>query len=305
MSRGTLKVDLFIVDPQNDFMGNDDGSPLTETILSGDIRSSDMKVKDLPSTLNVAALPVKGAVSDAKRLAALIDRVGHKLNDIHETLDSHHVMHIGHPDMWRDDNGRPPGPFTMITADNMKAGMWRARNPAYQKRQQEYLVALEATSPFKHTIWPPHCRIGTWGHGVQSDVEAAVTRWERKYMGVANKVTKGSNVWREHFGGLMAEVVDPDDPSTQLNGGLVTTLQKADMIGVAGWASSHCVKRTVEQIADNIGDEHVKKMILLTDCMSPVPAIPNVVDFPAIAAQFLKDMEARGMTLMKSTDFLA
>lgn len=291
MTRKNLKVHLFIVDPQNDFMGNDDGSPYT-------VKRSDGKDY-------VAQLPVKGAVSDAKRLAALIDRIGHKLDDIHITLDSHHTMHIAHPDMWRDVNGKPPAPFTLIRADDMKNDVWRARNLKHAKRFYDYLVALEATGKFLHCIWPPHCRIGTWGHGIQEDVEAAITRWERQEMGVANMVTKGSAVWEEHFGGLMAEVIDPNDPSTQLNAqGLLVPLQDADLIGLAGWASSHCVKRTTEQIADNIGDEHVKKITLLTDCMSPVPAIPGV-DFPAIAEQFLKDMQARGMTLMKSTEFLA
>ena len=64
------------------------------------------------------------------------------------------------------------------------------------------------------------------------------------------------------------------------------------------------MKRTVERIADNIGDEHVKKMSLITNCMSPVPAIPDL-DFPAIAAQFLADMKSRGMTLVTSGDFLS
>jgi len=307
MAKKNLKVDLVIIDPQNDFMGEDDGNPLTQTVLEGDQRTSLQRVKDLmnSSTINVAALPVKGAVSDARRGAGLIDRVGRKLNDIHVTLDSHHTMHIAHPDMWLGADGKQPAPFTIIRADDMKSGMWRARNPGHQKKMYDYLVALEATRNFLHCIWPPHCRIGTWGHGVQKDLEAALTRWERSEMGVVDVVTKGSNVWREHFGGLMAEVIDPNDPSTQLYTPLITTLQDVDMIGIFGWASSHCVKRTVEQLADNIGDEHVKKMVLITDCMSPVPAIPNVVDFPAIAAQFLKDMQARGMKLMTSDEFLA
>ena len=63
--------------------------------------------------------------------------------------------------------------------------------------------------------------------------------------------------------------------------------------------------KTVTQIADHIGDEHIKKFHLFRDCMSPVPAIPNVVNFPAIAEQFLRDMQSRGMTVTTSTDFLS
>src|SRR5262249_7423245 len=153
-------------------------------------------------TAYTASLAVKGAVSDAKRAATLIRRIGHKLNDIHVTLDSHHAMHIAHPDMWLDGDGKQPAPFTLIRVDDMKAGMWRARNPSHQKRMYEYLVALEATGRL-HCIWPPHCRIGTWGHNVQVDLEAALIEWERREMGVVDYVTKGSSVWTEHYGGLM------------------------------------------------------------------------------------------------------
>ena len=71
--------------------------------------------------------------------------------------------------------------------------------------------------------------------------------------------------------------------------------QGEGMIAVAGEASSHCVKATIEQVADNIGEEHVKKFRLLTDCMSPVVA-PGI-DFPAMADAFLADMSSRGMEL--------
>ena len=179
MSRKNLNVQLLIVDPNIDFMGNDDGSPYSETLVSGVVRT--------------ASLPVKGAVSDAKRAAALIDRIGHKLDDIHVTLDSHHTMHIAHPDMWLDGNGRQPAPYTLIKASDMKSGMWRARNPGHQKRLYDYLVALEATGRL-HCIWPPHCRIGTWGHNVEPTLEAALTSWERTEIAVVDYVTKGSSV---------------------------------------------------------------------------------------------------------------
>ena len=286
-----LKAHLFIVDPQNSFMGKDDGSPYQVKLADGNVYT--------------AELGVKGGVSDMRRLSKMVDRVMRKLDDIHVTLDSHHTQHIAHPTMHVDQRGRHPAPFTIIRADDYKSGMWRARNPAHQKRIYDYLVALEASGTFLHCIWPPHCRIGTWGHNVFPELEASLRRWEEEYMGVVNYVTKGSSVWTEHFGGLKAQVEDPSDPSTQLNFDLIKSLQEADIVAFAGEALSHCVKTTVEQIADNIGEEHLKKMVLLTDCMSPVPAIPNVVDFPAIGRQFLKDMEARGMQLMTSDKFLA
>ena len=97
---------------------------------------------------------------------------------------------------------------------------------------------------------------------------------------------------------------DASYPSTGLNTAFLQTISDADVIAVAGEASSHCVLNTVQQIVDNIGKEHLKKFHLLRDCMSPVPEIPNVVDFPAIAEAWLVDMKRRGMTVTNSTDFL-
>ena len=83
MAAKNLKVHLFIVDPQNDFMGQDDGTPLSEKLGGG--------------TTRTASLAVPRGVSDMRRMAKLIDRIGQKLDDIHVTLDSHHTMHIAHP----------------------------------------------------------------------------------------------------------------------------------------------------------------------------------------------------------------
>ena len=82
-------------------------------------------------------------------------------------------------------------------------------------------------------------------------------------------------------------------------------LAQADMIAVAGEALSHCVMSTVNQIADNIGEEHLRKFYILTDASSPVPKVGDGPDFPAIAASWLKDMEARGMNLTTTDAFLA
>lgn len=290
-----LKVHLFIVDPQNDFMGNDDGTPYFQKFADG--------------TEVVSTLPVKGAVSDMKRAAQLVDRVGKRLDDIHVTLDSHRVIDVAHPFFWRDENGRPPAPMaTMIFEDDIRSGIWLPRNLNLRKRMIDYTHTLELVPielGYRLLIWNEHCRVATWGHNVQKDLMEALIRWERSEYANVNYVTKGSNPYTEHYGGLMAEVPDPDDPSTQLNTGLIQILQDADIVGFLGEASSHCVRATVMQVANNIGEEHLKKFHLITDCMSPVPAIPGVTpDFPAIAQAFLDDMRSRGMILVKADDFL-
>jgi hypothetical protein len=61
----------------------------------------------------------------------------------------------------------------------------------------------------------------------------------------------------------------------------------------------------IRQIADNIGDEHIGKFHLITDCMSPVGAVPGGPDFPAIAQAWAQTMQGRGMHLVDSVSFLA
>lgn len=271
-----MKIHLVIIDPQNDFMDSPDSS-----------------------------LPVPGANDDMRRLATLVGRVGKKLEDIHVTLDSHRVIDVAHSGMWRDANGAPPAPFTMISADDIQNNIWTPRNRGYRGRMLKYAQALEAQGNYPLLIWPEHCVIGTPGHNVQSDLMAALIEWERSEFANVDYVVKGTNTFTEHYGALQAEVPDQTDPSTTLNTDFLQMLSEADVIGVAGEALSHCVKSTVSQIADHIGEEHIKKFHILTDCSSPVPQNPGTPDFPAIAQAWLQEMQSRGMTLTTSEAFLA
>lgn len=270
-----LNMHLLVIDPQNDFMDH-----------SG------------------ASLPVAGAVEDMKRLAAFIDRVGRKLADIHVTLDSHHTIDVGHPGMWRDQVGKLPSPFTIITPDDIENGVWAPRDPGLRARLLGYAKALAVGGKYPLMVWPEHCRIGTPGHNVEATLARALENWERKEFVNVDYVTKGTNPFTEHYGALMAEVPDPEDPSTSLNTAFLETLRDADIVFVAGEALSHCVKSTVDQIAATIGDEHIKKFHILTDCSNPVPQVGNGPDFPAIAKQWLSDMKSAGMTLVSSQDVL-
>lgn len=291
MARRGTKIHLVVIDPQNDFLGNDDGTPYSVNLGGG---------KSL-----TASLAVPGAVSDMKRLAKFVDRVGHKLDDVHVTLDSHRLIDIAHPSFWMGQDGKQPNPFTIISVSDIKNGLWTTRNPGFRARALTYAQTLEAGGQYKICIWPPHTLIGTWGHNVYPGLNEALQKWSDKEFAMVNYVTKGSNPFTEHYGAVKAEVPDPSDPSTGLNTEFLKMLAEADVVYVGGEASSHCVLTTVNQIADNIGDEHIKKFHLLEDCMSPVPAIPNVVDFPAIAKDWLNSMRVRGMTITNSVDALS
>jgi nicotinamidase/pyrazinamidase len=51
---------------------------------------------------------------------------------------------------------------------------------------------------------------------------------------------------------MQAEVPDEEDPATQLNTALIASLDQADLLIIAGEASSHCVKATTEHIVANL-----------------------------------------------------
>jgi len=281
-----MNIHLVVIDPQVDFM-------------------------DQPGS----ALPVSGATADMQRLATMIQRTGHKFDGISATLDSHRTIDVGHPGMWVNEQGKNPSPFTIITVDDLKAGIWRARN--YQakpgllggKTLGQYMLGyaekLAAGGQYPLMVWPEHCLIGSPGHAVQADLLGAFQDWERKEFASVDYVVKGTNAFTEHYGALLAEVPMANDPASGLNTAFLDVLASADIVLVGGEASSHCVLSTVNQIAGNIGDEHISKFHLLTDCMSPVGQVGNGPDFPAIARQWQKNMEKRGMKLTTSVDFLA
>jgi nicotinamidase/pyrazinamidase len=281
----TTKVHLLVIDPQNDFC---------------DIPTAEQPVDPSNPTRKLApALPVPGADADMKRLAAFIARAGNKLYDIHVTLDSHNPVDIAHPMWWTNDQGQAPAPFTVITSKDVSAGLWRSRNPMLQERTRRYVEQLEGARRYALVVWPEHCLIGHWGHNVHAAVAAELDAWARKKLDVVDFVTKGSNPFTEHYSAVQAEVPDPADPGTLLNGRLIKTLAEADIVAIAGEALSHCVANTVRDIANNFGEDNIKKMVLLTDCAS------SVSGFEALGKDFVAEMTARGMKTALSTDFLA
>ena len=272
-----MTTHLLIIDPQNDFC-------------------------DLPPALcppgEAPALPVAGAHADLQRLAAFIDAAAPRLDAISVTLDSHQRLDIAHPGFWQVRDGGPVAPFTPITAAQLRAGDFRPRDPAFAVRAQAYVDELEARGRYTLMVWPVHCEIGSWGHAVHADVRAAYNRWELQRQRPVLRVLKGANPWTEHYSAVMAEVPDATDAGTELNRDLIAHLAQANLLLVAGEASSHCVRATVEDLAEHLGGD-LSRVVLLTDCMSPVAG------FEAQAAQFLAAMQQRGLRVADSTQALA
>lgn len=276
-------IHLLVIDPQNDFCD------LPESYLGTDPRSG---LRLMP------ALPVAGAHQDMLRLADLI-RLGRAgVSDITITLDSHQRVDIAHPTFWMQADGSPVAPFTTITAAQVRARDYQPRSSAALPRTLAYLDALEAHGRYTLMVWPVHCEIGTWGHNVHADLRAAYNQWEEQQLRIATKVTKGENPWTEHYSAVRAEVPDSDDPHTQLNSQLIARLDRADILLIAGEASSHCVRATTEHVVANLPGCRTERVVLLTDCMSPVGG------FEAEHDAFLANMGHRGVRLATAAEVL-
>jgi nicotinamidase-related amidase len=260
---------LIVIDPQNDFC------------------------------LPTGALSIPGAYEDMERLAAMITKNVDNIDSINVTLDSHHPVHIAHPIWWVDQAGKHPTPFTLITMDDVTTGKWRSYNPGFQKRSEAYVKALADGGRYVLCIWPEHCLIGTPGAAVVDVLNTALRTWEKTFA-VVNMVTKGSNMFTEHYSAVKADVEDPEDVTTSLNTKLVELLRDStgDIL-IAGEALSHCVANTIRDIASKFTDEQVKRFVLLEDACS------NVTGFEVLGQQFVTEMTARGMRLSTTTTYFA
>ena len=276
-------IELLIIDPQNDFC---------------DLPPDWCGVDPLTRQAVLPALPVLGAHADMLRLAGLIRSGMDGIAAITVTLDSHHRFDIAHPTFWKTRSGEAVTPFTPITASQVRSGDFAPKDAAMLPRTLAYLDELERHGRYTLMVWPVHCEMGSWGHNVHAAVKAAYNAWEDSRLALVRKVNKGSNPWTEHYSALQAEVPDEADAATQLNTALIASLDKADMIVIAGEASSHCVRATAEHLIDNLPSRHVTKVVLLTDCMSPVGG------FEAQHKAFLDDMAHRGVALTTSAQML-
>ena len=230
------------------------------------------------------------------RVAELIQRAGSGLSDVSITLDSHQHLDIAHPTFWQAAAGEPVSPFTQISAEDVKQGRYVPRLPGSLPRTLAYLTALEERGRYRHMVWPVHCEIGSWGHNVHAALRHAYNGWEERTLGVVTKVVKGENPWTEHYSAIEAEVPDETDSSTATNTRLLTALKRADRLFIAGEAGSHCVKATTEHLVARLSDAERAKLVLLSDCMSPVAG------FEAAQREFLSSMQACGVGVVSAAE---
>lgn len=270
-----MTTQLLLIDPQNDFC--DFGPP-----AEGESRP-------------MPALPVPGAVADLERVTALIERRGGAIDSIVVTLDSHPLVGIERPLFWETGDGGEMAPFTVISADDLRAGRYR---PAVTQLQGDdrvpgVLAALEAQGKPGIMVWPAHCVVGSWGHQVFAPLAAAIERWTTQHRRLVHYIHKGSHPLTEHFGAFEAEVVLPDAPETGFNHGLARRLARAGTLLVAGEAASHCVAASLRQLL-GVFPQLASRIVLLTDCMSPVAGFEAEAEalFAEMALQGVRQMTA-------------
>jgi nicotinamidase-related amidase len=253
--------DLLVIDPQNDFL-------------------------DIPH----AALPVPGANADMQRLADWLNAHLDAVQSITVTLDSHASVGVERTSFWRDAQGQPVAPFTLITAANLESGKFTTRHAAQREEVLRYLQALEAGGQRQLIVWPVHCVLGTWGHNLHSGLAEAIASWEAHTGRICHKVPKGQHPLTEQYSAFRAEVPRDDDARTQLNRALLQQLAAGSgTLLVAGEALSHCVAASVDDLMAQLPQTRLAQTVLLTDCMSPVTG------FEAMGQDFLARASAKGL----------
>ncbi len=258
-------------------------------LLAIDVQNDFM---DLPNS----ALPVTGAVEDAKRLCKLIEK--YPLDGIFTSMDTHHTLDISHPAWWKQANGDFVNPFTLITPEDVKDGKYNAR--VDPKGSLKYLEDLKANGEFQHMVWTEHCKFGTPGHNLFEDYCKVLEDWSKKHMRWVNYIRKGENPFTEHFGIFRANVPIQADPNTNVNQGIFQSLNEFDTILLSGQARSHCVVNSLRQLV-TIAPNLAPKVVILTDTMSDVPGLPQ--DFYDYVQTIYDEAIKLGVKTAKSTDF--
>jgi nicotinamidase-related amidase len=163
------------------------------------------------------------------------------------------------------------------------------------------------TGKYMLYIWPEHCVFGSDGHNLVGIVQEA--RMFHAYVrGSQNSPqVKGGNPLSENYSIFSPEVTERWDNKgiiAQRNVSFLKMLLEFDAVIIAGQASSHCVKSSIQDLLTEILAQDpvlAKKVYILEDCMSAV-VVPGVIDFTPDAIAALQRFSDAGMNIVKSTD---
>ncbi len=266
--------------------------------------------------LFVAGRSGKGAMEAQDRLVSFIYENLDILSQITCTMDTHLPFQIFHPCAHVKDDGSHPAPNTVITAEEYRKTVYRP-NPAMAKQLNvdpvwlarqftHYCKELERKGKYSLYLWPYHCLLGANGHQLAGVIDEA-RLFHTFARGAENRPEiKGGNPLTEHYSIFSPEVTTCWDgqpiPGAQKNTRLIQTLLDADVVIMAGEASSHCVKTSIADFLQDILQQDAnmaKKVYILKDCTAAV-VIPGVVDFTDEAEKAFQEFQDAGMHVVDS-----
>ncbi len=244
-------------------------------------------------------LAVPGAIGDTRRTIEWILRNAGQITSISASLDSHTTFQIFYPTWWANEQGEHPAPFTVITSDDIRKGLWRPLvDPAWSL---QYVEKLNKGGKYSLMIWPYHTMIATPGQSLVPALSEAIMYHAAARHAQPTWLIKGTIPQTENYSILEPEVKVPSHPAGGLNTGFLDMLAKYDLVYVAGQAKSHCVLSTMRSIMAYFSSqpEVIGKLRFLMDCTSSVqhPAI----DFDKLANDELTQMARQGMRLVNSS----
>lgn len=278
---------------------------------------------DLPWTPSGGSLFVPGAPGDTYRGSKFILDNLQYISAVFPSLDTHRVYQIFHADFWRSTTTKAPPPaFTTMTVDTL--GVVTGLHPDGSTDTYVTLFSRNLASAYCKTladqgsppltIWPYHCRVGSTHHSLMpilSEVQMFHEVTRRADDGVD---IKGYQAFTESYGivGDEVGVIDGVVLGEEVRAGYIDKLVQYDVVVIWGEALSHCVRATVDQIKKHFAardPDLVKKLYVLEDASSPVPAIPGFendasspLNFPAVAQAALAQWKAEGINVVRTTD---
>ncbi len=260
-----------------------------------------------------------GAVDDNRRLCEFIYRNLHLITQICPTMDTHTAMQIFHAVFLVNDKGEHPGPFTLVSVDDIEKGVWRFNSaiaasleidPGFGQRYlQHYARKLKEGGKYELTIWPYHGMLGGIGHALVPAIEEAIFFHSLARASQPDFQVKGNNPLTENYSVLRPEIVGTVENKliAESNTRLVQKLMTFDAVIIAGQAKSHCVAWTIDDLLQDMKASHqslAQKVFLLEDCTSPV-VVPGVIDYTEQADAAFEKFSAAGMHLVRSTEPIA
>jgi nicotinamidase-related amidase len=256
-----------------------------------------------------------GAIDDNRRLCEFIYRNLGRITQIVPTMDTHQAMHIFHGIFLVNEAGEHPGPYTLISEDDVATGRWRFNDAIsrslgisaeYGQRHLEYYTRrLRQSGKYELTVWPYHAMLGGIGHALVSAFDEAMFFHTMARHSQPDFHVKGRHPLTEHYSVIGPEVAfgPRGERLVERTDKVMRHLIENDIVVIAGQAKSHCVAWTIADLLDDVmvHDERlVRKVHLLEDCTSPV-VVPDVIDYTEEADAAFQRFRSTGMHVIRST----